>query len=675
MRAHATVARACGILLALAVSTAHAGIEVRAAAIAAPGLQAQDVQLSLAPITGQPGVFAVQLTAASLRVPALGWHKVAVHVDGTLQRQSDGRWILQAPLQLVGAPGRALRAAQLAITLDPASDTAVMRLSQGPTRVNAALPMDLPLHVQLQMTALPLNWLSGVLASASPGASIRNGIATGTLALDDSKAVLRVSGRLGIEGLAAFARGGSVAAQGFGLRGDVDLRHDPTGTRLRFDGALRGGELLAGSFYAQLPARDTALNLGLTRAANGALRIGTLRYQDPGAVSLDADLSMNAAGTLTQAHVRSANLNLATAIPRYASTWLQSHGLAGLQGLGEVHLAMDWQEGLRALDAQLQHVDLADTAGRFAVAGLDGAIDWRAGATLPPTALGWRAASIYRVPLGLAHLQLADQRGRLALVDPVAIPMLGGRLRVQHLAMDPSVTRRTRLSTGLAFTGISLGELSGALGWPAFRGTLGGAIPDLRLQAGRVELQGGLSMQLFGGHVDVTRMSVGHLFGVAPELGADLTLRNIELAPLTGVFDFGEITGKLDGSIQGLRLVDWRPVAFAADLHTAGGGRISQRALNNITSVGGGGMVGGIQGALLRVFSSFSYSHIGLSCTLANDVCTMGGVGPADGGGYTIVAGSGLPYIHIIGHQRQVDWDTLVSRLKAATAGQRPVIR
>ncbi|EQD51464.1 hypothetical protein B1A_13046, partial [mine drainage metagenome] len=69
--------------------------------------------------------------------------------------------------------------------------------------------------------------------------------------------------------------------------------------------------------------------------------------------------------------------------------------------------------------------------------------------------------------------------------------------------------------------------------------TLGGAIPDLRWRDGRAVLQGGLSMQVFGGYVDVTRMSLAHLFGVAPELGADLSLRGIELAPLTSVFDFG----------------------------------------------------------------------------------------------------------------------------------------
>ncbi len=676
MRPIASLACLCGLLLSLRAATASAAVVLHAAAIVAPGISARDVRVSMAPMPARPGVFALQLAAASLDAPALGWKQVSVRVTGTLQRQSSGRWSMQAPLQVIGAPGGALRDAQLAVVLDPLSETAALLLTQGPTRIDAALPTDAPLHVQLRITALPLNWLSGALAAAAPGASIRNGSAGGTLAVDADGGSLRASGRLGIEGLAAFAHRGSVAAQGLGLRGYVNVQHDAAETRIAFDGALRGGELLAGSFYAQLPAHDAPINLHLTRAADGALRVGTLQYQDGGAVTLNANLALDAAGTLSQLQVINADLDLAHAIPRYASTFLQSHGLPGLQGMGQARLALDWRQGaLRALRVQLQHVDLADTAGRFALAGLDGALDWRAGVTLAPTTLGWRAASVYRVPLGAAQLRMRDTDGLLTLQQPVAIPMLAGSMRVQHLALDPTATRPTRLSAGLAFTGVSLGELSGALGWPAFRGTLGGAIPDLRLRQGRVELQGGLSLQLFGGYVDVTRMSVAHLFGAAPELGADLSLRNIELAPLTGVFDFGEITGKLDGSVQGLRMVAWRPVAFQAELHTASGGRISQRAVNNLTSVGGGSLAGGLQGALLRLFSTFPYKRIGLSCTLANDVCIMGGIAPADGGGYTLVEGDGLPYIHIIGHQTRVDWATLVSRLQAATAGQRPVIR
>jgi hypothetical protein len=78
------------------------------------------------------------------------------------------------------------------------------------------------------------------------------------------------------------------------------------------------------------------------------------------------------------------------------------------------------------------------------------------------------------------------------------------------------------------------------------------------------------------------------------------------------------------------------------------------------------------------LFKTFDYARIGLSCTLARGVCRMGGIAPdpdPNDHGYTIVQGSGLPRITVIGHQRAVDWATLVGRLKAVTEGNAPVIR
>ena len=160
-------------------------------------------------------------------------------------------------------------------------------------------------------------------------------------------------------------------------------------------------------------------------------------------------------------------------------------------------------------------------------------------------------------------------------------------------------------------------------------------------------------------------------------LSASMDFSGLDLAPLTRAFGFGEITGRLDGKVHGLRLVDWEPVAFDAAFRTVPRRgekqRISQRAVRELTEVGGGGLAAGLQNQVLKAFSSFGYSRIGLSCVLANNVCTMGGAGPADGGGYVIVDGSGLPRVNVIGHQKKVDWPVLVARLQAATEGQMPV--
>src|SRR5690606_32240818 len=140
-----------------------------------------------------------------------------------------------------------------------------------------------------------------------------------------------------------------------------------------------------------------------------------------------------------------------------------------------------------------------------------------------------------------------------------------------------------QLGFGLELDALDVGQLAQALGWPAFRGTLDGRIPHARYADERLEFEGGLSMQVFGGRVDVGALSMERPFGVAPTLSADLSLHDLDLLGITGAFDFGSITGRLHGRIGGLRLVDWTATAFDAWLHTEPAPgvrqRISQRAV------------------------------------------------------------------------------------------------
>jgi hypothetical protein len=229
----------------------------------------------------------------------------------------------------------------------------------------------------------------------------------------------------------------------------------------------------------------------------------------------------------------------------------------------------------------------------------------------------------------------------------------------------------------IALQQLDLEQLSASLGWPRFTGQLSGEIPGVRYHDQVLQFDGGLSVDVFDGDLRVDALSLERPFGVAPTLSSEIEFSGLDLQPLTGVFGFGEITGRLDGHIHGLRLVDWSPVAFDADLHTStshkGPRRLSQRAVQDLSSVGGSGVAAGLQNQVLKLFDSFGYSRIGLKCRLVNNICHMDGV-DSSGSGYTIVEGSGLPRINVVGHQRQVDWPVLLARLVAATEGQTPII-
>ena len=102
--------------------------------------------------------------------------------------------------------------------------------------------------------------------------------------------------------------------------------------------------------------------------------------------------------------------------------------------------------------------------------------------------------------------------------------------------------------------------------------------------------------------------------------------------------------------------------------------RISQRAVQNISSVGDASFVSSLQGRLIGLFDDFGYANLGISCRLANEVCDMGGLHSA-GNSFTIVEGSGLPRLNVVGFNRRVDWPTLVERLEAVGKGDvKPVV-
>ncbi len=639
------------------------------------GLKLSGLQMQLAQAPGSKGALRVRLQVAQLSIAALGWKGVRIQVDGLLVRDQTGHWVFNAPVRVQGAPGGALGTlTRLGCRIDAGS--AEITITRQHTKIVATLPLDAPLHVLWRLQSVPVRWLQGVLALVLSQPKVTAGTVSGMVALDSDAQRLRLSGRARLQALTLDASAGKVASEKLSLAGDFRIVRDAAATHFDFDGNLHGGQLLAGSFYARLPKSGAALHLQGTQYPGGRLHLTHFEYQDAGVLVVQGSLTLNARRQLRTLRVRHLEVNLGRAMQRYVSGWLAQTGLSGLQAAGTASGHLQWSAGhLQDFAVDLENVDLADVRNRFAVADLNGGLRWKKHVATQPTTLGWKAASVYRLPLGAAKLQLASRSGWLILEHPTSIPLLGGRLGISRLKWRPDAGKSTHLKASLNFRNIDLATLAGALDWPAFRGKLGGAVPELLWRGDQIILSGGLSANLFDGFVDVTHLQLAHPFGDTPELGATLLLRGVRLGPMTRVFGFGEIRGRLDGTIKGLRLVAWKPIAFDAELHTVGRGRISQRAVKNLTEIGGGGLAGGLQAAILRLFSSFSYKHIRLSCKLVGAVCTMGGGSPVDGGGYTIVQGSGLPYIHIVGHQRRVDWPTLVRRLRAATRGQSPIIR
>lgn len=651
--------------------SARADVAMTARVIDLPGVHLQAVTVRVT--DNGDGALHLQLHAGQANVPAMGWRRLGLTLDGNLQRDVRQRWIYDGGVQLAGAPGGALSNAHAIMALSEAADTLQVDVTQGKAQASTALPLDQPSHVQITLKSLPAAWLAGLLSTVWSGHPT-SGRLDAELALDMRDAGLQSSGQFTLDGAGFDTPGGTLAAQRLSGTGQFDLDTTDGPTRIDLEASLRGGELLLGPLYARLPAH--AVTLGFqAMAQNGALALGDLRINDADALQLDGALAFDAKGNLKTLALDHFHASFPAAYERYGQTWLATLGLRNVRSAGQLSGSVDLGgDGPHAFAFATDNLDLADADGRVAIKALHGGLDWSAQGDRPATTLGWSGMQFYRVPEGAALSHWQSRAGLLSLQKPLEIPLLNGQLRVGELQWRPAAAKGQRLETSLVLLGVDMSAFSRAMGWPAFPGTLAGAVPSLRWVDDRVELQGGLSASLFGGFVDITRLSLQQPFGPDPALSGDMSLRQLDLGPMTSVFDFGSITGRMDGSINHLQLVDWKPVAFDARLLAGSGGRISQRAVNNLTTVGGGGIAAGLQGAMLKLFKTFGYKRIGLNCALQGAVCHMSGL-QSGADSYTILEGSGLPHLQVVGHQAQVDWPTLVDRLQAAINGNAPQVR
>jgi hypothetical protein len=294
--------------------------------------------------------------------------------------------------------------------------------------------------------------------------------------------------------------------------------------------------------------------------------------------------------------------------------------------------------------------------------------------------LRWSGGTILGLALGASELQFNGSARQFRLLQATRIPLLDGALALDSLRVRNAGLPSVAFMVDATLEPIDVKQLCRTFGWPEFGGRVGGTISKLRMREGVVTLGTTLSAQVFDGSVTFSDLLLQQPFGKWPRFSANVAFENLDLELMTGAFSFGRITGLLSGRVDGLRLFNWAPVAFDARLYTPPGDRsrhrISQRAVENIGSIGGGGagVAAALSSGFLRFFDDFNYDRLGLSCRLENDVCAMNGLAPAPNGGYYLVTGKGLPRIDVIGSSRRVDWPRLVQQLIAATKSGGPTV-
>ncbi len=469
-----------------------------------------------------------------------------------------------------------------------------------------------------------------------------------------------MSGRL-TEG--AFASpDGMHAGEALELAMRVTIR--PDGRDQSWSGELSWdqGEAYLHPVYLTAGARLSAT--GRLRADRLDIARATLEIEGVRVIEGSAEIDLDPV-RIERAALAVADADLSVIGPRFIAPLVAPARTGTLRFEGAVSAGMQVAHGeLVHIDLALAEVGFALDDGGLGFGPLNGAVPWsrdrKTAAWLSVGGGHWE-----KLHFGVFELE-ARLTGSGVEVDRVAIPVLDGRLVLDALALE-------RKQEGWAGRGaaviepISMNLLSAAVGLPPMSGVLSASMPGLHVLPGEISLEGALVVSVFDGYLQATNLHAIDPLGVASRISVDVEARNLDLAQLTEAFSFGSVSGFLDADVLGLELVRWRPVRFSASVRSSPGSyprRISQRAVQNIGALGGGGAAAAIQRGFLGFFDSFGYRRIGLSCVLSGGVCRMDGIEPGPGDGFVIVRGGGVPALNVIGYNRRVDWNELLDRLQ-----------
>ncbi len=371
--------------------------------------------------------------------------------------------------------------------------------------------------------------------------------------------------------------------------------------------------------------------------------------------------------------------DLAQVFPVYVQPLLFGSGLDEMEIVGEVDLNMKLGEsGITDFHLVLGDVYAEDQAGKFHVAGLDGDIRLNSDPNVKDSGMKWRGGSIYKMNIGASEMKLSSKGRSMRLREKMVIPIFDGELQIDDLEMKKLGLEDYSVRIESTLTPITLSEFTEAMSIPLMAGNISGEIPGVTFYKGNLTTQGRLKVNVFDGDVTISQLRIEGLFDLIPTLYADIDLSNLDLGILTKTFEFGDITGKLGGYMHGVRLDNWQPVKFDARFATPENDksrrRISQRAIDNLTSIGGGGGANLISRGILGMFEDFPYSKIGLSCRLEDDICYMDGVEKSEDGYYIVKRGVLPPWLNIKGFNNKVNWPDLLERLKNISKADSPVI-
>ena len=510
-----------------------------------------------------------------------------------------------------------------------------------------------------------IDWAQGTISVATKMMFSKNGLTD-------------LHGNLVLKSVSIQTDDGQYASEGLNLAAVLDVTITQQQWRWQVQTKISHGEIYIEPVYHASPEQALVFTAnGVWNADNKGLKINEFIFDDPGIGRLAGHGRSKIDNSIKIEHaaLTFSSESLQLFERTYLQPFLAESLFDGMTVTGGLDAQVDFsKQSINKISLKFTDLNLIDPKERIHLQNGRGTINWSSQlAAQSQSTLAWERLFIYSLPIGPAELALTTDKYKIKLNHPIDLPILGGNIHVSKFDWLSVVGQNPVTHFQGIIERISLGQLATILKWPDLHGTISGGIPEITYHQGQIKTSGELWAEVFGGYVRVQKLVLVNVLSAQPEIFADVAIDNLDLKQLTQTFKAGKITGRFSGFINDLHLLAWQPVTFFAWLGTpendSSKHEISQRALDNIASIGSGPGVGLLSTTFLRYFDFFSYDKLGMGCYLHQGVCQLMGVNAVNEGFY-LVKGRGLPRVDVIAYNTQLDFNVLLKRLKRITQAE-----
>lgn len=412
---------------------------------------------------------------------------------------------------------------------------------------------------------------------------------------------------------------------------------------------IQAGEALWGTRYANFETTPVALNLeGHSKEGLLPSKIGLqASWSGLGTLIMDSKLEKTPEGLLAhgQSSMNVSHLGKLLELAAPGSSNLTVAGRASFEGRFTAgRSGMAAKGHIQAPDLEIQS---ADNATRIQDASLDlplhvvlGSADQGLYQFAPP---GWGQLDPGRISfqgqgVKISPIRLSLRPERLLTQGELNLAAPGFKGSLSNIVVHKPTSPDFEVKTRLSIDELDLHTLS-PQEFP-IQGRITGDLPRIVLNRQALRTTGQLSGTFFGGELGISDLVMLRPFDPSREFGGSCRVTALHMEDLSSSMGGGKVTGRMNLSLQNLRIAYGQPVEFglkARSVQTQGvKQRISLEAVNSLSIIGTGQGLSGLGIKFYaNFFKEFPYQDIGLACALKNDTFTLSG----------LIHDSGMEYI------------------------------